>query len=69
MTRKSLNKLVLKMSSHLKPISDKEKGYAKSIFPSSGYYKQNGEVWCHCCGNIEYHTRYIGSGFRVRISM
>lgn len=42
------------MSSHLKPISDKEKDYAKSIFPSSGYYKQNGEVWCHCCGNIEY---------------
>ena len=43
MTRKSLNKLVLKMSSHLKPISDKEKDYAKSIFPPSGYYKQNGE--------------------------
>lgn len=46
--------MVLKMSSHLKPISDKEKDYAKSIFPSSGYYKKNGEVWCHCCGNIEY---------------
>ena len=46
--------MVLKMSIHIKPISDKEKDYAKSIFPPSGYYKQNGEVWCHCCGNIEY---------------
>lgn len=41
------------MSSHLKPISEKEKEYAKTIFPSTGYYKKNGEVWCHCCGSIE----------------
>ena len=53
MARKSLNKLVLEMSSRLKPISEKEKEYAKSIFPSSGYYKKNGEIWCHCCGQIE----------------
>lgn len=28
------------MSSHLKPISEKEKEYAKTIFPSTGYYKK-----------------------------
>lgn len=42
------------MSTHLRPISEKEKEYAKTIFPSTGYYKKSGEVWCHCCGNIEY---------------
>lgn len=41
------------MSRHLKPLTQKEKDYARSIFPASGYYKKNGEVWCHCCGHIE----------------
>ena len=49
-----MNNLVLEMSTHLRPISEKEKEYAKTIFPSTGYYKKSGEVWCHCCGNIEY---------------
>ena len=53
MARKSLGKLVLEMSRHLKPLTQKEKDYARSIFPASGYYKKNGEVWCHCCGHIE----------------
>ena len=53
MARKSLGKLVLEMSKHLKPLTQKEKDYARSIFPASGYYKKNGEVWCHCCGHIE----------------
>lgn len=53
MARKSLGKLVLEMSKHLKPLTQKEKDYARSIFPVSGYYKKNGEVWCHCCGHIE----------------
>ena len=54
MERINLNNLVLEMSTHLRPISEKEKEYAKTIFPSTGYYKKSGEVWCHCCGNIEY---------------
>ena len=41
------------MSKHLKPLTQKEKDYARSIFPASGYYKKNGEVWCHCCGHVE----------------
>lgn len=53
MARKNLGKLVLDMSKHLKPLTQKEKDYARSIFPASGYYKKNGEVWCHCCGHIE----------------
>lgn len=53
MARKSLSRLVLDMSKHLKPLTQKEKDYARSIFPASGYYKKNGEVWCHCCGHIE----------------
>lgn len=53
MARKSLGRLVLEMSRHLKPLTQKEKDYARSIFPASGYYKKNGEVWCHCCGHIE----------------
>lgn len=53
MARKSLGRLVLEMSKHLKPLTQKEKDYAQSIFPESGYYKKNGEVWCHCCGHIE----------------
>lgn len=53
MARKSLGKQVLEMSKHLKPLTQKEKDYARSIFPASGYYKKNGEVWCHCCGHIE----------------
>lgn len=53
MARKSLDRLVLEMSKHLKPLTQKEKDYARSIFPASGYYKKNGEVWCHCCGHIE----------------
>lgn len=54
MARKSLGKHVLEMSKHLKPLTQKEKDYARSIFPASGYYKKNGEVWCHCCGHIEH---------------
>lgn len=54
MARKSLGKLVLEMSRHLKPLTQKEKDYARSIFPASGYYKKNGEVWCHCCGHVEH---------------
>ena len=54
-----MNNLVLEMSTHLRPISEKEKEYAKTIFPSTGYYKRNGEVWCHCCGNIEYQIQGI----------
>ena len=53
MARKSLGKQVLEMSKHLKPLTQKEKDYARSIFPASGYYKKNGEVWCHCCGHVE----------------
>lgn len=53
MARKSLGKHVLEMSKHLKPLTQKEKDYARSIFPASGYYKKNGEVWCHCCGHVE----------------
>ena len=54
MARKSLGKHVLEMSKHLKPLTQKEKDYARSIFPASGYYKKNGEVWCHCCGHVEH---------------
>lgn len=54
MARKSLGRLVLEMSRHLKPLTQKEKDYARSIFPASGYYKKNGEVWCHCCGHVEH---------------
>lgn len=53
MARKNLGKHVLEMSKHLKPLTQKEKDYARSIFPASGYYKKNGEVWCHCCGHVE----------------
>ena len=53
MARKSLGKLVLEMSKHLKPLTKKEKDYARGIFPTSGYYKKDGEVWCHCCGHVE----------------
>lgn len=53
MARKSLGRLVLEMSKHLRQLTQKEKDYARSIFPASGYYKKNGEVWCHCCGHIE----------------
>ena len=53
MARKSLGKQVLEMSKHLKPLTQKEKDYARSIFPASGYYKKDGEVWCHCCGHVE----------------
>lgn len=53
MARKSLDKLVLEMSKHLRPLTEKEKDYARKIFPTSGYYKKDGEVWCHCCGRIE----------------
>ena len=54
MARKSLGKHVLEMSKHLKPLTQKEKDYARSIFPASGYYKKDGEVWCHCCGHVEH---------------
>lgn len=53
MARKSLGKLVIEMSKHLRPLTKKEKDYARSIFPASGYYKKDGEVWCHCCGHVE----------------
>lgn len=53
MARKSLGRLVLEMSKHLRQLTQKEKDYARSIFPASGYYKKDGEVWCHCCGHIE----------------
>lgn len=53
MVRKSLGKLVLEMSKHLKPLTKKERDYARGIFPTSGYYKKDGEVWCHCCGHVE----------------
>ncbi len=52
------------MSTHLRPISEKEKEYAKTIFPSTGYYKKSGEVWCHCCGNIEYMTFCVTREFK-----
>lgn len=54
MARKSLGKHVLEMSKHLRPLTQKEKDYVRDIFPASGYYKKNGEVWCHCCGHIGY---------------
>lgn len=41
------------MSKHLKPLTKKERDYARGIFPTSGYYKKDGEVWCHCCGHVE----------------
>lgn len=53
MARKSLGKLVIEMSKHLRPLTQKEKEYARSIFPASGYYEKDGEVWCHCCGHVE----------------
>lgn len=53
MARKSLGKLVLEMSKHLRPLTKKERDYARGIFPTSGYYKKDGEVWCHCCGHVE----------------
>ena len=54
MARKSLGRLVLEMSKHLRQLTQKEKDYARSIFPASGYYKKDGEVWCHCCGHVEH---------------
>lgn len=53
MAKKTLGKLVLEMSKHLKPLTKKERDYARGIFPTSGYYKKDGEVWCHCCGHVE----------------
>ena len=53
MARKNLGKLVLEMSKNLRPLTQKENDYVRNIFPASGYYKKNGEVWCHCCGHIE----------------
>lgn len=54
MRKINLGKYILEMSRHLKPLTQEQKDYVKQLFSKSGYYKKNGEVWCQCCGNIEY---------------
>lgn len=41
------------MNKYLKPLTLEQKQYARSIFPNVGYYKKDGEIWCHCCGKVE----------------
>ena len=45
-------KYILQLSKQLKPISEAAKKYAyEHCFEDIGLYKENGWVWCQCCGH------------------
>lgn len=56
MKKINIKKYILAMSKQLKPLTEQQKEYARSILPNIGYYKRSGEIWCQCCGRIGYQV-------------
>lgn len=50
-----LQKQIIELSKKLPPLTKAQKRYAATgLFEKFGYYWKKGEVWCQCCGHVDY---------------